>query len=99
MISGLSYARAHCIWSASAMLPSYQPMYSFKPSTSRYSPRGSLRTWRSGVGRSTWFMADVIRRVESAARASSASLWRKVVLGGDGGVSLDNDQNTTDARF
>src|SRR5450631_1385882 len=101
MISGLLYFDVQRVRCASSGGPSYHPMYSLHPSTSRYSPRGSSMTlvrMPSGEsGEVVTSIAAVTRRLGSSARAVAIRLFKNESLAGVLGVSLATDHKTTEA--
>src|SRR5579872_363501 len=102
MTSGLSYLLDHVVRSIFSGSPSYQPIYSLQPSTSRTAPSGSSITTglAVAVALSEWCsIAAVSSLVGSAVRICSTSFVRKAVRGGLTGVSLATDHRTIDARF
>src|SRR5450631_4776167 len=101
MISGLLYFDVQRVRCASSGGPSYQPMYSLHPSTSRYSPRGSSMTlvripWGES-GEVVTSIAAVTRRLGSSARVVAIRLLRNASRAGVFGVSLATDHRITDA--
>src|SRR5271165_7654451 len=101
MMSGLLYFDCQRVRAASSGRPSYQPIYSLQPITSRYSAIGSsstlVRTPSAESGSVVTSNAAVTGRVGSWEWAVLIRLLRNSSRAGVFGVSFATDHSTTEA--